>query len=95
MDPAGARALARRLAEGKETSDMTLAERLAAEAQSAKTGSAEKPLDPTEPPPSDDGVVYIRPSRRSSEQEVWVYVRASDGHLRRARSGSAPPPLLP
>jgi hypothetical protein len=85
MDPAGARALARRLAEGKEASDMTLAERLAAEARSATSGSAEEALDPPEPPPNDDGVVYIRPSRRSSEQEVWVYVRASDGHLRRTR----------
>ena len=84
MDTAGARALARRLAEGKEPTDMTLAERLAAEARSGKS-SDEAPLEPPASAPTDDGVIYIRPSRRSSCQDVWIYVRSSDGHLRRAR----------
>jgi hypothetical protein len=78
MDPAGARALAQRLAEGKGHDDMTLDERLAAEARSVKSSPAEEPT-------SEDGVVYVRPSRRSSKLDVWVYVRASDGRLRRAR----------
>jgi hypothetical protein len=84
MDTAGARALAQRLAEGKDPGEMTLDERLAAEARSIKSSSAEAPLDPPTPPPTGDGVIYIRPRRRSSQQEVWIYVRASDGHLRRA-----------
>jgi hypothetical protein len=85
MDTAGARALAQRLAEGKTHDEMTLDKRLAAEARSVESSSAEAPLDPPTPPPTEDGVVYIRPRRRSSRQDVWIYVRASDGHLRRAR----------
>jgi hypothetical protein len=89
MDTAGARALAQRLAEGKDPDEITLDERLAAEARSAKSSSADPPLDPPldprTPAPAEDGVIYIRPGRRSSAQEVWVYVRASDGRLRRTR----------
>jgi hypothetical protein len=85
MDTAGARALAQRLANGKAPSEMTLAERLAAEARSAKASPDEPPAEEPPAPEMEDGVVYIRPARGSARQEVWVYVRASDGHLRRTR----------
>ena len=84
MDPAGARALAQRLAKGKVHDEMTLDERLAAEARSVKSS----PPEPPEAPPPlelEDGVLYIRPARRSARRDVWIYVRASDGYLRRAR----------
>jgi hypothetical protein len=85
MDTAGARALAQRLADGKAPSEMTLSERLAAEARSAKSSPDEPAAEESPAPEMEDGVVYIRPARRSAQQDVWVYVRASDGHLRRAR----------
>jgi hypothetical protein len=84
MDPAGARALAQRLAEGKVQDEMTLDGRLAVEARSVKSSPAEPPEAP-HPLEMEEGVVYIRPARRSAQQDVWIYVRASDGRLRRAR----------
>jgi hypothetical protein len=70
MDPAGARALARRLAEGKPEAD----------------GRLDEPFlrAPGAPAPPDD-VVYVRPGVLRPARQVWVYVRALDGRLRRAR----------
>jgi hypothetical protein len=70
MDPAGARALARRLAEGKPDADAHL----------------DVPLLPAPTPPAEpDDVVYLKPSVLRPARQVWVYVRELDGRLRRAR----------
>ena len=70
MDPAGARALARRLAEGKPEADARL-----------DVPFLRAPARPAAP----DDVVYVRPSVLRPARQVWVYVRALDGRLRRAR----------
>jgi hypothetical protein len=70
MDPAGARALARRLAEGKRDADAHLEVPL---------------LRAPAPPAAPDDVVYVRPGVLRPARQVWVYVRALDGRLRRAR----------
>ncbi len=80
MDVAGARALARRIAEGKPADD---------------TGSdAPPPLDlqvaedPPRPAASEApgiDVVYFHPRAQPGRERPWVYVRRRDGRLRRSR----------
>ena len=84
MDPAGARALARRLADGKAPDGATLDEQPAAEARRVKSESGD-PEVVLPPALQENGVIYVRPTRRSAQQDVWIYVRASDGRLRRLR----------
>jgi hypothetical protein len=80
MDVAGARALARRIAEGKPV-DETEAE-------------AEQPpglpvIEPPRPPRAADtpamDIVYFHPRARPGRRRPWVYLRRPDGRLRRAR----------
>jgi hypothetical protein len=82
MDVAGARALARRIAEGKPVDD------------TESEASPPQPLDlpAIEPPPSPDAadapeidVVYFHPRAQPGRQRQWVFVRRPDGRLRRAR----------
>jgi hypothetical protein len=70
VDPAGARALARRIAEGKPPADTSL-EPTRPQTAASKTAR--------------DGVVYIRPLVLRAVREVRIYVRGVDGRLRRAR----------
>ena len=78
MDVAGARALARRIAEGKPVDDTE--------------SDPSPPLPPIEPPalraaeqaPEID-VVYFHPRAQPGRKRPWVYVRRPDGRLRRAR----------
>ena len=79
MDTEGARALARRIAEGKPTSEITLAERV--------RETAGKPSSVAEPPRTrvENGVVYIHPRPLRQQRQVWVYVRGPDDKLQRAR----------
>jgi hypothetical protein len=70
VDPAGARALARRIAEGKPSADAFV------EPESRQTPSARGPVD---------GVVYIRPLGVRAERHVRIFVHGPDGRLRRAR----------
>jgi hypothetical protein len=69
MDAAGARELARRIAEGKQEADTFL--------------EPTRPRAPS--PKSADGVVYIRPLALGATSDVRIYVRGPDGRLRRAR----------
>jgi hypothetical protein len=80
MDVAGARALARRIAEGKPVDDTE--------------PEAPPPLDlpvidprpvpaPADAPEID--IVYFHPRAQPAKQRPWVYVRRPDGRLRRAR----------
>jgi hypothetical protein len=79
MDTEGARALARRIAEGKPTSEITLAERIGA--------AANGPSHAGGPPRTrvENGVVYIHPRPMRQQRQVWVYVRGPDDKLQRAR----------
>jgi hypothetical protein len=70
MDPAGARALARRIAEGKPPDD---------------TPPEGTPAQGPSPAAATDGVVYVRPVLLRPAREVWMYLRRADGRLRRAR----------
>jgi hypothetical protein len=85
MDPAGARALAQRLAEGKEPAEMTPEEVLAAESRRPDTGESDEPLEAPPPAAKERDVIYVHPAPRTSYENVWIYVRDSDGRLRRAR----------
>jgi hypothetical protein len=79
MDPEGARALARRIAEGRPTADITLAEHV---------GEAARGRAPVEEPPRtrvEDGVVYIHPRPVLHQRQVWVFVRGPGDKLQRAR----------
>jgi hypothetical protein len=68
--PAGARALARRIAEGKPEAD----------------ASVEPAPGQTPPPTNaEEGVVYVRPLAVRAARQVWIFVLGSDGRLRRAR----------
>lgn len=69
MDPAGARALARRIAEGKPLETLF-------EATPGEVASPSKRAD---------GVVYLRPALLRPAREIWRYVRLADGRLRRTR----------
>ena len=69
VDPAGARALAQRIAEGKPP-DTSL------EPTRRQTPSPKR---------AGDGVVYIRPLVPQTACDVRIYVRGPDGRLRRAR----------
>jgi hypothetical protein len=80
MDVAGARALARRIAEGKPVDDT----------------ESEAPLPPdlpvVEPRPVPNAadapeidVVYFHPRAQPGGRRPWVYLRRPDGRLRRAR----------
>jgi hypothetical protein len=80
MDVAGARALARRIAEGKPVDDTE--------------SESEPSLDPPaiEPPPSlaaadapEIDIVYFHPRAQPRRQRPRVYLRRPDGRLRRAR----------
>ena len=79
MDPEGARALARRIAEGKPTTEITRAERVGE--------AAGGPAPAEEPPPTrvEDGVVYIHPRPVRLQRQVWVFVRGPGDKLKRAR----------
>lgn len=70
VDPAGARALAQRIAEGKSPADAFL------DPTRAQTPSPRRAAD---------GVVYIRPLALQAVRDVRIYVRGPDGRLRRAR----------
>jgi hypothetical protein len=70
VDPAGARALAQRIAEGKAPADTFL--------------EPTRPQTPA-PKRAGDGVVYIRPRVLRTACDVRIYVRDPDGRLRRAR----------
>jgi hypothetical protein len=70
VDPAGARALARRIAEGKPSADAF------GEPESRLTPSATGAVD---------GIVYIRPLAIRAAREVRIFVQGLDGRLRRAR----------
>jgi hypothetical protein len=82
MDAEGARALARRIAEGKPPPETTLAERLT-DAAGARIGPAARSPDAIGAPPAGDGVVYVRPRRVRRRQTVWIYVRGPGGRLYR------------
>ena len=69
VDTAGARALARRIAEGKPPAD-TVPEPMRPETPSPKRAG--------------DGVVYIRPLAPRAAGEVRIFVRGPDGHLHRS-----------
>jgi hypothetical protein len=80
MDVAGARALARRIAEGKPVDDTE--------------SEAPPPLDlpVIEPPPSpaaadapEIDVVYFHPRAQPRRRRPWVFLRRPNGRLRRAR----------
>jgi hypothetical protein len=75
MDTAGARALARRIEEGRQQEEVTLAERL--------LGSGTSSHQDLTVPQLRSGVVYIRP-RPVRAGDVRIFVRAPDGRLRRA-----------
>jgi hypothetical protein len=72
VDPAGARALARRIAEGKPAADTVPVP----QAARTPTPSAKR---------AGDGVVYIRALAVRTARDVRVYVQGPDGRLRRAR----------
>lgn len=70
VDTAGARALARRIAEGKPAADAFV------EAAPRQTPSATG---------AGDGVVYIRPLEVRAARHVRIFVHDPDGRLRRTR----------
>jgi hypothetical protein len=74
MDTAGARALARRIEEGRPDEDITLAERLLENGANHQDSTV---------PQRRSGVVYIRP-RPLRAGDVRIFVRGPDGRLRRA-----------
>jgi hypothetical protein len=69
VDPAGARALARRIAKGKSPAD-DVVEPASPQNPSLKSAG--------------DGVVYIRPLALRAACDVRIFVRGPDGRLRRA-----------
>jgi hypothetical protein len=70
VDTAGARALARRIAEGRPSTD---------------TFVEPTPPQTPSPKSAGDDVVYIRPLALRAARDVWIYLRGPDGRLRRAR----------
>jgi hypothetical protein len=80
MDPEGARALARRIAEGKPTVEI-------APAKDVQEAVADGPVPAPEPPRTrvENGVVYIHARRVRAQRQVWVYVRGTGEKLQRAR----------
>jgi hypothetical protein len=76
MDPAGARALARRIEEGKPQAEITST---AQPEGTAATGH----LDDEPQAISENGVVLVRPRAARRRGEVRVFVRAADGRLHR------------
>jgi hypothetical protein len=77
MDTEGARALARRIAEGRPQEETALAlvgnETVHARGEPAPERQVR------------NGVVYIRPRAIRQAREVRIFVRSPDGRLRRAR----------
>ena len=82
MDTEGARALARRIAEGKPSAETTLAEGRTGDA-GARIGPAPRSPDALASSPAGDDVVYVRPRRILGHQNVWIYVRGRGGRLYR------------
>ena len=80
MDTHGARALARRIAEGKPTLEATLAKRVGEAVAGGPAPAGEPPRSRVE-----DGVVYIHPRPARRQRQVWVYVRGPGEKLQRAR----------
>jgi hypothetical protein len=77
MDTEGARALARRIAEGKPPAEAGSAEHVAQwSTRSAAESVGAAPLER-------DGVLYIHPRPLRGPQRVWIYVRGPAGRLRR------------
>ena len=69
MDPAGARALAKRIAEGKPTEDELV----------------EQPRRKTEPAAiAGEGVSYVRAQAVRAAHQVRMFVKDPDGRLRRS-----------
>ena len=70
MDPAGARALAKRIAEGKPTTDE----------------SVDQPRRKTAPAGiAGEGIVYVRAQAVRAAHQVRTFVTGPDGRLRRSR----------
>jgi hypothetical protein len=69
VDPAGARALAQRIAKGKPPADNVV--------------DPTRPQNPSLKR-AGDGVVYIRPLALRAACDVRIFVRGPDGRLRRA-----------
>ena len=80
MDPEGARALARRIAEGKPTDEITLAEGVEEAVTSEPAPAAEPPRTRVE-----NGVVYMHARPVRHQRQVWVYVRGPGDELQRFR----------
>jgi hypothetical protein len=80
MDPEGARALARRIAEGKPTAEVTLTEGVEEAATGGPAPAAATPRTRVE-----NGIVYIHPRPVRNQRQVWVYVRGPGEKLQRAR----------
>lgn len=70
MDPAGARALARRIAEGKPTSDELVDQPRRKTAPGAIAG---------------EGIVHVRAQAVRAAHELRIFVHGPDGRLRRSR----------
>jgi hypothetical protein len=79
MDVAGARALARRIAEGKPHDTES-----EAPPPLDLPAIEPPPLPPVEDTPEID-VVYFHPRAQPGRRRPWVFVRRADGRLRRAR----------
>jgi hypothetical protein len=73
MDVAGARALARRIAEGKPVDD-TRPEPL----------PLDLPRPEARPEPPEVDVVYFHPRTLTGKRRPWVYLRRRDGRLHRS-----------
>jgi hypothetical protein len=78
MDVAGARALEQRIAHGKPVDEIN------PELPIPDRPRVEAPLQSPVPLPEID-VVYLQPRPLPGKPRPWVFVRAPDGRLRRAR----------
>jgi hypothetical protein len=76
MDPAGARALAKRIAQGKPIDEGTPASSSGGRSEAASGSAAAE---------SGVEVVFVHPRALDRQPEVWMYVRGADGHLHRVR----------
>ena len=79
MDVAGARALAQRIAQGKPLDDAR------PESPPLDLPDLEVPPRPPAPDVPDLDVVYFHPRAVPGRRRPWVFVRRSDGRLRRSR----------
>jgi hypothetical protein len=75
MDPAGARALARRIEEGKPRAEIT-------SAGQSEVGTRQLDGAP-QATTAENGVVFVRPRAVRRRGDVRVFVRAADGRLHR------------